>query len=205
MSFALSRETILSLMASHPIVPKVSIFLAQSLDGYIARDDGGLDWLDLANRRVPAGEDCGFARFFASTDVVVLGRKSFEKVLEFPTWPYADRPIVVLSRKPEGLTVPESLRGSVRVLADEPAALVRRLGIEGFGHIYLDGGQVVQSFLGEGLVDELTLTVIPVLLGSGLRCFGELREDQSFRLLNSRAFEFGYVQLTYARAREQAN
>ncbi len=186
-------------MSKHSNLPKVSVFLAHSLDGYIALIDGGLDWLDRANRVVPPGEDCGFAEFFASTDVLVLGRKSFEKVLEFPEWPYGTRPVVVLSQQGASLPVPEALRASVRGFSDQPAALIRRLGKEGFRHIYLDGGQVVQSFLRDGLVDELTLTVIPVLLGAGLRCFGALPQDITWRLIRSRAFDFGYVQLTYAR------
>ncbi len=186
-------------MNKHPHLPKVSVFFAQSLDGYIARGDGGLDWLDLANRAVPPGEDCGFAEFFASTDVLVLGRKSFEKVLEFPEWPYGARPVVVLSGHGASLPVPESLRESVRVLSDAPAALIERLGREGFRSIYLDGGQLVQSFLREDLVDAVTLTLIPVLLGSGLRCFGALPQDITWRLSKSRVFDFGYVQLTYVR------
>jgi|GEM_PF-3187362 len=137
-------------MKPHPQLPKVSLFLAQSLDGYIARADGGLDWLDRANRGVPPGEDCGFAEFFASTDVLVLGRKSFEKVLEFPAWPYGARPVVVVSGQGGALPVPESLRASVRVFSDEPGAVMRRLGEEAWRGGLARRGSSISISMGGG-------------------------------------------------------
>ncbi len=183
----------------HPFSPrpKVSIFLASSLDGFIARTDGSLDWLDHANREVPQGEDCGFGAFFASTDILVLGRGSFEKVLTFPEWPYGQRKVIVLSSKGGTYEIPKTLRSTVSASSEPPSALLTRLAKEGFRHVYLDGGKVVQSFLREQLVDELTLTLIPVLLGSGLRCFETLTADQPLKLVRSQVYPFGYVQLTY--------
>ncbi len=177
--------------------PKVSVFLASSLDGFIARTDGALDWLDHANRVVPPGEDCGFSEFFSSTDILIMGSGSFEKVLTFPAWPYGERKVIVLSSRGNSLPIPEELRANVSVSSESPTSLLSRLGNEGFRHVYLDGGKVVQSFLREHLVDELTLTLIPVLLGSGLRCFDTLQSDQPLKLVRSKVYPFGYVQLTY--------
>ncbi len=168
-----------------------------SLDGFIAREDGGIDWLEAYNGRLPQGEDCGYGAFFSQVDVLVLGRASFEKVLGFPEWPFGTKPVVVMSSRPTQVAIPESLRASVSVTAERPQVLLERLSKEGFSHVYLDGGKTIQSFLREGLVDQLIVTVIPVLIGKGRPLFGELPRDQGLKLCRSRSYEFGFVQLTY--------
>ena len=173
---------------------KVSVFIATSLDGFIARRDGGLDWLDNANGTVPAGEDCGYGEFMASVDVLVMGRKSYEKVLSFGAWPY-DKPVVVLSRGK--VEIPPELAGRVSGSGEAPDELCRRLEGEGVRRVYLDGGVTIQRFLAAGLVDDLTLTLIPVLLGEGLPLFGPLDGDRPLRLVESRRFDFGFLQVRY--------
>jgi dihydrofolate reductase len=173
--------------------PKVSVFIAISVDGFIARPDGDVAWLH-ENEPMPEGDDAGYGEFFASVDALVMGRGSFEKVLEFD-WPYGSKPVIVLSKR---LTdVPEMLRDRVKIDTSGPQVLVEKLSQLGYKHIYLDGGQVIQSFLREGLVDEITLTSIPVLIGDGLPLFGHLEKDIKLRLLEARSWKNGFVQSKY--------
>lgn len=174
---------------------RTSAFLAQSLDGFIARPDGDLDWLDRASAAAPPGEDCGYSAFFATVDVLVVGRSTFEKVLGFPAWPYGDTRVVVLSHG--GVAVPEARTQTVTVSAEPPAALCARLAAEGCRHAYVDGGVTVQGFLRAGLLDELTLTTVPVLLGAGRRLFGPLEGDVHLEHLSTIAYPFGLVQSRY--------
>ena len=175
--------------------PKVSVFIATSLDGFIARKDGNLDWLDEANKAAPSGEDCGYHAFMASVDILVMGRHSFEKVLSFGQWPYEAKPVLVLSSKK--IEMPERLPATVSSSSETPEALVQRLSTLGVKHIYIDGGVTIQRFLEAKLVDELTLTLVPVLLGEGKPLFGGNREDLVLKHLETKTFEFGYVQLKY--------
>lgn len=175
--------------------PKSSVFIAASVDGYIARADGNLDWLDRANRRVPAGEDCGYGAFIATIDTIVMGRSTFEKALSFDTWPYEGMPVIVLSRR--GVTIPTALGAAVTASAGSPRVLVERLGQGGARSLYVDGGQTIQSFLRAGLIDEITITTIPVLLGGGRTLFGGLARAVELELLGTKRFEFGFLQYTY--------
>jgi len=173
---------------------KVSVFIATSVDGFIARSDGDVSWLD-EYEPMGEGEDGGYGELFGAVDALVMGRGTFEKVLTFD-WPYGDKPLIVLSKRMS--EVPEALRASVRVDASAPQELLEKLAEKGCQHIYLDGGKVIQSFLRAGLVDEMTLTRIPVLLGEGIPLFGSLVEDVKLRLLDCRSWENGFVQEKYA-------
>ncbi len=173
---------------------KVSVFMAKSLDGFIARADGDVAWLHEVDP-LPAGDDAGYAAFFGSIDVMVMGRGAFEKVLTFEPWPYGDKPVVVMS---QSLTeVPEALRATVRLDRSSPAELVDKLAQKGFKHVYLDGGRVIQSFLRAGLVDDMTLTTIPVLLGNGIPLFGALEADIRLKHVRTHAWDNGMVQSKY--------
>ena len=174
---------------------KVSVYIATSLDGFIARKEGNIDWLNEANSVVPDGEDCGFQAFMASVDTLIMGRKTFEKVLSFGQWPYGKIPVAVLSRHP--LHSPPDVPGTVTHSSEQPRALLERLSKEGVEHVYVDGGAAIQSFLYDNLVDEITITVIPVLLGEGISLFGSLEKDVGLTHVSTRAFEFGFVQSTY--------
>ena len=177
-----------------------SVFIATSLDGFIARADGDIDWLNEANAQVPEGEDCGYARFMATVDAMVMGRNTFEQVLTFGAWPYGETPVVVLSRSLRAL--PEGVPATVSLSAEAPGELVRRLGAAGLHHLYIDGGATIRSFLDAGLVDELTITRIPRLLGTGLPLFGPLKADLRLELLDSRSYAFGFVQCRYRVVRD---
>lgn len=174
---------------------KCSVFIATSLDGFISRTDGSLDWLERANRAVPKGEDFGYARFMSTVDGIVLGRTTFEQVLAYEKWPYGATPLIVLSRTLKSL--PAHVPASVSLSAEDPVKLVARLAALGLEHFYVDGGKCIQSFLAAGLIDELTLTLIPVLIGNGNPLFGPLVKDVKLELVSSQAYAFGYVQSKY--------
>ncbi len=175
---------------------KVSAYIATSLDGFIARNDGALDWLDKANTIVPEGEDCGFQAFMDSVDMLIMGRKTYEQVLSFGEWPYGRTPVVVLSRN--SISFPSSVPDTVTHSSEPPRDLLERLSDEGVQHVYVDGGVTIQGFLAEGLLDEITITVIPVILGDGIPLFGSIEKDISLTHVRTTAFDFGFVQTTYS-------
>jgi dihydrofolate reductase len=176
------------------------VFIATSLDGFIARPDGSLDWLQQAQAAAPAGEDFGYDEFMASIDALVMGRKTFETVLTFDPWPYGTRPVHVMSRR-AGVAVPELLRTTVRHGSETPAELLVALGRQGIRRVYLDGGELIQSFLVDDRVDRITVTTIPVLLGQGRRLWGPLPADREWTLEEARHWDCGFVQSAYARRR----
>jgi dihydrofolate reductase len=173
---------------------KISVFIAASLDGFIARADGDITWLD-EREPLPEGDDAGYGELFNAVDALVMGRGSFEKVLSFGFWPYDNKPVIVLSGS---LTeIPAHLPDVVGIDPAKPRAFVQKCLARGYRHIYLDGGQVIQSFLREELVNEITLTTIPILLGTGIPLFGHLERDVDLSLLRSRSWKNGMVQSTY--------
>jgi dihydrofolate reductase len=169
------------------------VFIATSVDGYIARPDGDIGW--LLQRDDPA-EDHGYDAFIADKDAIVMGRGSFEKVATFDAWPY-DRPVLVLSSQLAGTPVPDRLRGKVRFADLAPAAAMRALEQEGARRVYVDGGKIVQAFLRAGLIEDMVITTVPVLIGAGRPLFGELPRDRDLALVASRRFPSGLVQSTY--------
>ena len=179
---------------------KASVYIATSLDGFIARRDGSIDWLNEAHSLVPAGEDCGFQAFMDSVDTLIMGRKTFEQVLSFGQWPYGNTPVVVLSHHP--VSIPSHLRDAVSASAESPRVLLDRLGRDGVAHVYVDGGRTIQGFLAEGLIDEITTTTIPVALGDGLPLFGPMSHDLKFTHVNTKTYDFGFVQTTYRITKE---
>jgi dihydrofolate reductase len=162
------------------------VFIGMSVDGYIARPDGGLDWLSPFE-----GEEHGYAEFFASVDALVIGRGTYQTVLGFPQWPYGDKRVVVCtSRKLTAAHGEEFWPGEVRALYDELAA-------EGTRRVYVDGGALIRSFLKAGLVDQMTLTFVPIVLGSGIPLFATGLPESPLRLVASRTFPSGLVQASY--------
>ncbi|HEU6454151.1 MAG TPA: dihydrofolate reductase family protein [Roseateles sp.] len=169
------------------------VFIATSLDGFIARADGDIDWL---LRRDDPQEDHGYDAFIADKDVIVMGRGSYEKALTFEKWFY-DRPVLVLSRQLADTPVPEALKGKVRFSRSTPKETVEALAAQQVRKVYVDGGKVVQSFLRDGLITDMVITTVPVLLGSGRPLFGDLPGDVDVKLVGSRRFPSGLVQSTY--------
>ncbi|QHS36203.1 dihydrofolate reductase [Alcaligenes faecalis] len=169
------------------------VFIGTSLDGFIAKPDGDIAW--LLERSDPA-EDHGYMAFIADKDAVVMGRGTYEKVLSFDVWPY-ELPVVVLSRQLADTLVPEHLQGKVRFSRQTPEQLMEQLAAENLKRIYVDGGQLIQSFLRAGLVHEMILSTMPVLIGEGRRLFGSVNQDMDWRLLSSQSFPSGLVQSRY--------
>jgi dihydrofolate reductase len=169
---------------------KTSVFIATSLDGFIAREDGSLDWLPPGG-----GEDHGYAALMASVDAVVMGRNTYEAVLTFDTWPYPGMPVVVLSTRP--LTQPPPPGAMVDVMAGTPHDIVARLAQRGMKHLYIDGGITVQRFLDAGLIQRFTITRIPVLLGRGIPLFGPIARDIRLQHVATRSFASGMVSSEY--------
>ena len=169
---------------------RASVFIATSLDGFIARQDGALDWLPA-----DGGEPHGYDEFIATVDAIVLGRKTFETVLTFDVWPYGTKPVVVLSTRPSELKAPH---GAVcDMMTGSPHEIVARLSACGMQHLYVDGGVTIQRFLEAGLIQRLIITRIPVLLGSGIPLFGPLPHDVRLEHVATRAYPSGLVQSEY--------
>lgn len=169
------------------------VFIGTSLDGFIAKPDGDIAWL---LERSELAEDHGYMAFIADKDAVVMGRGTYEKVLTFDVWPY-QLPVVVLSRQLADTSVPEHLQGKVRFSRQTPEQLMEQLAAENLQRIYVDGGQLIQSFLRAGLVHEMILSTMPVLIGEGRRLFGDVNQDMDWRLLSSQSFPSGLVQSRY--------
>ncbi|MEP6689058.1 MAG: dihydrofolate reductase family protein [Gemmatimonadales bacterium] len=167
-----------------------SVFIATSLDGFIARANGALDWLPA-----DGGEPHGYDEFMATVDAVVMGRKTFETVLTFDGWPFGSKPVVVLSTRPSTLRAPA---GAVcDMMSGTPPEIVARLEARGMKHIYVDGGVTIQGFLSAGLIQRMIITRIPVLLGSGISLFGPVSPDVRLRHVATRTFPSGMVQSEY--------
>ena len=173
---------------------KASIFIAASLDGYIARENGDIDWLSEVNE-VADGEDYGYQEFMDSVDVLVMGRISFEKVLAFGEWPYGHKRVVVLSSR--SLNIPDDISETVEAQSWAAAELVEQLSKRGVKHLYIDGGKTIQGFLQAGLIQEIIITRIPILLGVGIPLFGPLKGDIRLKHLETRTFAKGLVQSRY--------
>ena len=169
------------------------VFIATSLDGFIARPDGSLDW--LMSRDAP-DEDHGYDAFIAGMDCILMGRGTFDAVRAFPDWPYT-LPVLVLSRHLAMQPVPEDLIGKVTFAAHSPEQAMQHLATQGHRNAYVDGGQIVQSFLRAGLIDSLTITTAPVLIGQGRPLFGALPQDIPLRHTGTRTFPSGLVQSTW--------
>ena len=169
--------------------PRCSVYIAVSLDGFIARRDGRIDWLSAVARE---GEDYGYARFIGSVDTLVLGRKTYDTALGFGDWPYAGKRCVVITNASN-----LSAKHDESFFSGSPDALVERLTSAGAKRVYVDGGNVIRQFLAAGLVDDVTLSIIPVLLGEGVPLFGSTGRDIGLELVTSRSFASGLVQVEY--------
>ena len=174
---------------------KCSVFIATSLDGFISRTDGSIDWLNKASSAFPEGDDGGFSRFMSTVDAIVMGRNTFMQVLSFGEWAYGQTPVVVVSSQLK--TIPANLTGTVTLSSDEPEVLVQVLADRGLKHLYIDGGITIQRFLAAGLIDEIIITIIPVLIGNGRPLFGPLVRDVQLELISSESFDHGFVQSKY--------
>ncbi len=172
----------------------LSVFIATSLDGYIARLDGKLDWLDKV-APVDETEDYGYQSYIRTIDCIVMGRKTFDKVSSFSKWPYEGKRVIVFSQTLK--EAPADFMDKVEVYNGKPEMLVVDLQYQGVRKVYLDGGLTIQSFLAKGLVDEMIITQVPVLIGRGIPLFGMLQKDVRLTLGQSKSFSSGFVQSHY--------
>jgi dihydrofolate reductase len=172
---------------------RTTAFLATSLDGFIAREDGSVDW--LSGYEPSRAEDYGFGAFMETVDTIVMGRNTFETVLSLGHWYYGHKPLLVLTT--HEIQIPERLAATVERACGTPAEIVRRLSVRGASHLYVDGGKTIQGFLRDGLLSRLIVTRIPVLLGRGIPLFGRTPHDIQVRHVATRSFANGLVQSEY--------
>jgi dihydrofolate reductase len=170
---------------------KVTVFVGRSVDGFIARRDGAIDWLPADG----GGKDAGFDEFFASVDALVMGRNTFETARGFGAWPYGSKRVVVLTHRP--LDTSAFPGAKLEAMAGEPAEVLSRLETTGVRHVYVDGGATIQAFLRAGLVDRLIVTDVPVLIGEGIPLFGRLAQDVRLRHVRTKTLRGGLVQSEY--------
>ncbi len=169
------------------------VFIATSIDGFIAKSNGDIEWL---LKRDDPSEDHGYNSFITDIDGIIMGRKTFEKVMQFEEWFYS-KPVIVLSNTLTSSSVPETLTDKVRILNSTPSELMNSLAKEGWKRVYIDGGQLIQSFLREGLIEDLIITSVPVLLGEGRPLFGPLKNEISLEHVTTLSFPSGLVQSKY--------
>jgi len=168
---------------------KASVFVGTSLDGFIARVDGSLDFLPAGG-----GEPHGYDEFMATVDALVIGRNTYETVLGFDAWPYARKPVFVLSTRPLAKAPTGAL---VEHIEGAPADVVSLLERRGVQHIYVDGGITIQAFLRAGLIQHLTVTRVPVLIGTGIPLFGDLLRDIPLTHIATHQYASGLVKSEY--------
>ena len=185
---------------------KASVYIATSLDGFIARENGDLDWLEGSGEEVAEekeevsqdsaqGEDYGYKAFMDSVDALVMGRNTFEKVLSLGPWGYGDKLVFVLSSRP--LEIPKHLSQTVEAMSGSPEEVTARLSERGMTHLYIDGGETVQRFLRSGLIQRLIITKMPILIGTGIPLFGPLGRDIKLRHVRTQSYPSGFVQSEY--------
>jgi dihydrofolate reductase len=167
---------------------KASVFVGASVDGFIARVNDDLDFLPP-----DGGEPHGYVEFMSTVDAMVIGRKTYEKVLTFGTWPYP-KPVFVLSSRVLATPPPGAV---VERMSGDPDDIVARLELRGIGHIYVDGGITIQRFLRARLIQRIIITRVPVLIGSGVPLFGELPQDIGLTHITTRQYASGLVQSEY--------
>ena len=181
---------------------KCSVFIATSVDGFIAREDGSIDWLDSSgSQEADMGEnaDMGFGHFISSVDCLIMGRSTMEMISSFnlspEQWPYKDVQIIALSNT---ITEPpENLKERVKMYSGDLRALITKLEKEGCKHAYIDGGKTIQAFMNLKLIDEITITRVPIILGKGKPLFGKTGHDIKLESAEATAFPNDFVQVRY--------
>ena len=172
---------------------KVILFIAMSLDGFIAKPDGNLDFLSIVEQE---SEDYGYADFIKTVDAIMVGRKTYDKVISMGyDFPHRDKDTYIITRSPKPSI------GSVKFYTGNLKDLVINLKSGKGKNIFVDGGaEIVNELLKDNLIDEFYISVIPVLLGEGISLFKSTKPQIRLKLINSKHFEKGLVQLHYTRA-----
>jgi dihydrofolate reductase len=168
---------------------RASVFVGVSVDGFLARRDGALDFLP------EEPEEHGYVEFMKTVDAIVVGRNTYEVVLAFEGWAYAGKKVFVLSSRP--IAMPRDPDASVERLEGDPASICRTLAERGFRHLYVDGGITIQRFLAARMIQRMTVTRVPVLIGEGIPLFGSLPEDVRLKHVETRSYPSGLVTSVY--------
>lgn len=177
---------------------KVSVYIATTLDGFIARENGELDWLPGSSGEESVDsedEDYGFHAFMDSIDVLVMGRNTYEFAISTGQWPYGNKRVIVLSNTLRDLT--DIAPDTVEFRSSSPDELYKDLENSEAKHLYIDGGKTIQSFLNSGLVNELIVTRVPILIGKGIPLFGTLKSDKKLKHIETQCYKNGFVQSMY--------
>ena len=181
---------------------KCSVYIATSVDGFIAKDDGSVDWLHTAgNPEADMGNqtDMGMNDYFSSFDCMIMGRKCMDMIssmkLTPEQWPYGDTRIIVLSNTIK--VAPENMLGKVEIYSGDIQALISNLESEGYEHAYIDGGATIQAFINLKLINEMTITRAPILLGEGIPLFGKTFKDIKLEEAKATAFPNDFIQVKY--------
>ncbi len=176
---------------------KNSVFIATSLDGYIADKNGGIDWLHSIPN--PNNDDMGYVKFTNVIDALVMGRTTFETVCGFDVdWPY-NKPVFVLSNTLN--KIPDSYKEKAFLVKGTLTEILEPIYEKGYHRLYIDGGTTIRNFLKADLIDEMVITTIPILLGGGSPLFSELPKKLKFELIKTKTFLNQVVQNHYKRKR----
>jgi len=168
------------------------VYIATSIDGFIARENGNIDWLmDIPN---PNENDFGFNEFMERIDAIVMGKNTFEMVLSFSEWPYI-KPVFVLSNTLE--VIPDNLSQKAEIIKGDPKRIIKELNSRKYKNLYIDGGITIQNFLNLELIDELIITRIPILLGKGIPLFSEISNEQKYEHITTEVFNNKIVKSRY--------
>jgi dihydrofolate reductase len=172
---------------------KVILYIATSLDGYIAKPDNDLQFLSIVQTD---GEDYGYSDFINSVDTVILGRKTYDWVMtQVPEFPHADKNSFIITHK----TMPGI--GKTNFYTGKLKDLISKLKAEQGKNIFIDGGaEIVNELLKENLIDEFIISIIPILVGNGTKLFNDGRPEQIVELVSTKQFDKGLIQLHYKRA-----
>ena len=181
---------------------KTSVYIATTLDGFIAAPDGSISFLDEFQQTLyPEDGDMGFSSFLTTVDLLIMGRKTWDKVVSFgeDVWPYGNRAVWVWSRKPESVLIPECRKSRCYAVGLTPNQMIEKATEKGFQHIYIDGGRTIQEFQRSGRIDEYILSNMPVLLGAGISLFDNSGTVAIQKLdhVSTKSFSNGIVQSHY--------
>jgi dihydrofolate reductase len=183
------------------MVKRNSVFIATSLDGYIADKNGGIDWLHSTPN--PDMIDMGYAEFMSKVDALVMGRTTFETVCGFDMdWPY-EKPVFVLSHTLK--KIPDDYKNKAFLVKGTLSEILEQIHQKGHHLLYIDGGTTIQGFLKEDLIEEMTITIIPILLGGGTRLFTDLPKALDFECVESKVYLNKIVQNHFRRIRNNEN
>lgn len=170
------------------------VFVAMSLDGFIATRDGSTDWLNIPN---PDKTDYGYKEFTQKVDALLMGRLTFETAIKRKPYPY-HKHVFVLSNTIK--SIPINLQDSVEVVNGDIKNILEDIHNRGFQNLYIDGGLTIQSFLGRNLIDEMTICTLPIILGSGLHLFGEINTTIKFEHIKTTTYDNGVITNIYKKS-----